>query len=415
MTMEEDGTGELVVALDDAGDGLLVSGGRSVPLAVPGDRVRRDEGSAFIDPVSPERADPPCPLFGACGGCRVQHLGDALYADWKRGRIVTALARKEIAARVGELARSPLASRRRMTLTARDGKAGYFARSTHDIIDVPDCPALAPALNRALPALRAIALAAAAQRGEARLLATLCANGIDVSLAATKPQKSQKSQRGRRGKRPRTVQTLRVPADDPAILRVIEGEEILFARETPHVVFDGVPVELPPGAFLQATREGEHALTEAVLDGVGDAARVFDAFCGLGTFTLPLSRHAAVRAIDGDAPAIAALEAAVRRTTGRKPIETARRDLMRHPLSPAELNAFDAVVFDPPRAGAKALAEALAASTVARIVAVSCEPSTLARDCAILTAAGYRITAVTPVDQFVATAHLEAVAVLRRD
>ncbi|WMS43322.1 hypothetical protein RDV64_02655 [Acuticoccus sp. MNP-M23] len=403
---------QAVVGLDDAGDGILEHGGRPVPLAIPGDRVRRGEGTAVIEPLSANRAEPPCPLFGVCGGCRLQHLGDALYAEWKRGRLLTAMERQGLAAPVAPMVRSPLASRRRLTLTAKGGKVGYFARGTHDIIDVPDCPALAPALNAALPALRDIARTAAGQRGEARLVATLCANGIDVALAAPK---APKPQRARKGRKPRVLQPLRILADDPAIVRVLEGDEILFARETPHVLFGGVPVELPPAAFLQATLEGERALTEAVLAGVGDAPRVFDAFCGLGTFTLPLARRASVLAVDGDPPAIAALDAAVRQVSGAKPITVKRRDLMRDPLNPVELNAFDAVVFDPPRAGAKALADALAASDVPRIVAVSCEPSTLARDCAILTAAGYRIETITPVDQFVATAHLEAVAVLRRD
>ena len=198
-------------------------------------------------------------------------------------------------------------------------------------------------------------------------------------------------------------------------MRLSQGEETLLAREQPTVTLGGVAVPFPPGAFIQATRAGEAALVKAVLAGVGEAKSVLDAFCGLGTFALPLSRTAAVEAVDSDGPAIAALAETARHLKGRRPLAAQRRDLMRHPLGPHELARFDAVVFDPPRAGAKGLAEALAASDVPVVVAVSCEPRTLARDCAILTAGGYQITQVQPVDQFVATAHIEAVAWLRRE
>ncbi len=409
-----------VDALDHAGDGLATVEGRrrAVPFALPGDHVRLGDDTLELVPGSPHRVAPPCPLFSRCGGCRMLHADDALYAAWKVDLLREAFAAAGLAAPIGPMARSPLSGRRRMTMSAKadsqGARAGYFARASHDIVDVERCPALAPALDAALPSLRAIALGAAHAHGEARLVATLCDNGIDVVLD-TPRKKPPKPARGRRKARAAPPPPpLPPPVDDPAILRLTVDAEMRFTREPPTIALGGVAVPFPPGAFIQATSAGEAALTAAVLAGVGTATPVLDAFCGLGTFALPLSRTAAVDAIDSDGPAIAALEAAARHLRGRRPVTAIRRDLMRHPLGPQELARFGAVVFDPPRAGAKALAEALAASTVPVVVAVSCEPRTLARDCAILVQGGYQITQVHPVDQFVATAHIESVAWLRR-
>ncbi|MEO1104143.1 MAG: hypothetical protein AAFW98_10510 [Pseudomonadota bacterium] len=400
-----------VERLDDEGDGLVTVDGaaRAIPLAVPGDTVTFIGGGPQIVPISPARADPVCHLFGRCGGCRVQHLADDAYASWKRDRLVMALMRKGLDVPVAPMARAPLASRRRLTMSAtrRGGTtiAGFFARASHQLVDVPHCPALAPPLGRALPGLRDLLLAAAQKTGEARLTATLCDNGIDAALLTPPTQ-------GRR-KKPKRPPPLM--ADDPAIIRVSLDGETLFQREPPIVCFDGISVPFPPGAFLQASREGEAALLAAVREGVGNPQRVLDAFCGLGTFAVPLSGAASVTAVDIDGPSIGSLESAARHMSGRKALTAMRRNLMRHPLGPAELKGFDAVVFDPPRAGAKGLAASLAASGVPAVVAVSCEPATLARDCAQLVAGGYKITHALPVDQFVATAHIEAVVTLRRD
>lgn len=404
-----------VTALAPSGDGVVVTGEgrRLVPLALPGDRVAITGEEVTIEPASPARVAPPCPVFGVCGGCRMLHADDELYATWKVGLLREAFAAAGLAPPIAPMARSVLPSRRRITLSAKVERgrvrAGYFARASHDIVDVTACPALEPALDAALPAIREIAIAAAHRAGEARLTATLCDNGIDVALAAAPPPRRTKGKAKRRPQHepPPTL-------DHPALVRLSRGGEILLARETPVVALGGVPVAFPPGAFIQATRAGEAALVAAVRDATDGAKTILDAFCGLGTFALPLSQGAAVTAVDVDGPAIAALEEAARHLKGRPPLKAQRRDLMRHPMGPAELAPFEAVVFDPPRAGAKGLAEALAASTVPLVVAVSCEPRTLARDCAILVAAGYEISGVRPVDQFVATAHIEAVATLRR-
>ena len=402
-----------IEALDDRGDGVAIVNGsrRSVPFAAPGDALEIGaDGSANLLASSPERARPPCPLFGHCGGCTHQHLADARYEAWKRGRLVEAFARVGLAPSVEPMVRAPLASRRRATLTARrDGKGvrvGYFARGSHAVVDVPSCPALAPRLGAALPALRDLARQALGDAQEVRMVATLCANGIDAALT-----RSVRRTRGRRG---RDRGGPRLASDAQDVVRISLDGETLIEREAPLVSFTGVEVAFPSGAFLQASAEAEAALQQAVLAATEGARSIADCFSGLGTFALPLARRASVLAVEADGRALEALDGAARRASALRPVRTLRRDLQRHPLAVSELAAFDAVVFDPPRAGAQALARSLGASEVARVVAVSCEPSTLARDCAILVEGGYKITQVLPVDQFVATPHIEAVAVLRR-
>ncbi|RAH99541.1 hypothetical protein DLJ53_23830 [Acuticoccus sediminis] len=350
-----------------------------------------------------------CPLFGRCGGCSALDRPADDYAEAKRAAVVAVLAARGITVPVEPLRRLPFASRRRATFTAVADKAGvrvgYQAARSHEVVDVAACPALDPALAAALPEIRAIGKAAA-EAGKARLTATLCSNGIDLAVTreAPKPPKGGK----RRGKAPRRRPLM---VDAPGILRVTVDGEIAIMREVPAVVFDGVSVPFPPAAFLQASRASETLMVDLVTAAVGDAATVADLFCGLGTFAVPLTRTAKVTAVEIDGPALDALEAGMAHTSGRRGLTAIRRNLMQHPLSPKELNV-DAVVFDPPRAGAEAVATSLARSSVPRIVAVSCEPRTLARDLAILVEGGYTITQVVPVDQFVGTDHIEVVATL---
>jgi 23S rRNA (uracil1939-C5)-methyltransferase len=193
----------------------------------------------------------------------------------------------------------------------------------------------------------------------------------------------------------------------------VDGESITTSG-LPEVDLSGVKVKLPPGAFLQASREAETAMVDLVRDGVGPAKRVADLFAGLGTFTFALARTAAVDAFEADDAALTALAEAARKTPRLKPIRTFARDLFRSPLRPKELAPYDAVVFDPPRAGASGQAKELAASKVSKLVALSCNPGTLARDLRILVDGGYRITRVVPVDQFLFSPHIEVVAHLVR-
>jgi 23S rRNA (uracil1939-C5)-methyltransferase len=198
------------------------------------------------------------------------------------------------------------------------------------------------------------------------------------------------------------------------LARLTRHGEILAQRAPPTVRMSRAQVALPPGAFLQATSAGETALAHLVETHCADAASVADLFCGVGPFALRLARRARVHAVDNDAPAIAALAQAAETTQGLKPIEGEVRDLFRRPLRPDELKSFKAVVFDPPRQGAEAQARALAVSVAPTIVAVSCNPTTLARDARILVDGGYRLARVTPVDQFVYSSHVEVVALFQR-
>ncbi|HZD24921.1 MAG TPA: RNA methyltransferase, partial [Alphaproteobacteria bacterium] len=185
-------------------------------------------------------------------------------------------------------------------------------------------------------------------------------------------------------------------------------------RRPPLIELGGVPVTPPPGAFLQATAEGEAALVRLVSEACAGAGRIADLYAGIGTFSFALARAAPVYAAEQDAAAVAALVAARNGAAGLKQIEAEMRDLVRRPLGPGELARFDAVVFDPPRAGAARQVEELARSKVPLVVAVSCNPATFARDSRTLADGGYRLERVTPVDQFLWSAHVELVATFRR-
>jgi 23S rRNA (uracil1939-C5)-methyltransferase len=259
-----------------------------------------------------------------------------------------------------------------------------------------------------LPAIRDIGADAVATAGRARLVVTLCHNGVDLSVNLDRAP----APKGR-GRRKSAAPPPLMTADERIVRLSVDGETVL-QREAPVVRFDGVDVPFPPATFLQASLEGESALQELVLGAAKGAEVALDAFCGLGTFAIPLTRFARVTAVEVDGDALAALSAGHARASGRKAVASLKRDLMRHPLGPEELRGYDVAVFDPPRAGAEGLARSLAAAAIPRIVAVSCEPVTLARDCAILAEAGYTITQATPVDQFVGTDHIEVVAILER-
>jgi 23S rRNA (uracil1939-C5)-methyltransferase len=226
-------------------------------------------------------------------------------------------------------------------------------------------------------------------------------NGLDLALATHRPH-------------PGVIAALAAIAADNGIARIAVNGDVAVQRSAPVLPLAGVDVVPPPGAFVQAAETAEQDITRLLLGAIGKSRRVADLFCGLGTFTFAIARHARVLAVDGDAAAVAALGAAALRAQGLKPIETRTRDLFREPLSARELKGFDAVVFDPPRAGAKAQAAHLARSDVGLVAAVSCDPGTLARDVRILVDGGYHLESVTPIDQFLYSAHVEAVAVLRR-
>jgi 23S rRNA (uracil1939-C5)-methyltransferase len=407
-----------IAALGAQGDGVAETdaGTRYVAFALPGERVAPGASGLprLLSAPSPDRVEPPCRHFGVCGGCVAQHMGARLYAEWKRGVVVAALRRRGLAPPVDPLRRIPPGTRRRAVLTARrqDGPAragvvlGYHRRKSADLVDIEECPVLASAIAASLPALRAVAALLAAPEVRLTVLATPV--GLDVAAETG----------GRRTARAAIAELGRIAVRHGLARVSIDGETVL-ALAAPTLRLGGAEVAVPPAAFVQAAEPSEAAMRElvtAALVRLEPRARlVADLFCGLGTFTFALARRARVLAVDGDAAAVAALVGAARHAQGLKPIEAKVRDLFREPLSPKELEPFDAVVFDPPRAGASRQAQALARSRVATVIAVSCDPGTLARDLQTLAqSGGYTIESVTPIDQFVFSAHVEAVAVLRR-
>ncbi len=378
-----------------------------IAYALPGERVRaaidgRHARVLEVIEASPERVAPFCPHFTRCGGCAMQHWCEDAYRDWKRELVVKALANRGIGADVGDLIDAHGAGRRRMKLTADREGAGFLAARSHDIVAIERCPAAVPELAPA-PAIAAdLGRALAAQRRGIGVWLTATGNGIDVAVEA-----------GLRAL-PGLERRLADIAARHDLARLSLDGEIVVQRRPPLVRFGDVAVELPPGGFLQATAAGEAALAQRVIDTAAGARRIADLFCGAGPFSLRLARTATVTAFDLDRGGVAALDQAWRRATGLKPVTARPRDLFRNPLRAHELDGLDAVVFDPPRQGAEAQCRHIARSRVPVVIAVSCEPASLARDLAILCEGGYSVEEVTPVDQFKWTAHVETVAVLRR-
>jgi 23S rRNA (uracil1939-C5)-methyltransferase len=394
-----------------------------VPFAVPGDRLRvritgrRGDGLVGTPDEWLEqapRAAPPCPHFGACGGCQLQHLPPAQYAAWKREQVVAALAQRGLAGiEVAPLIRVHPGGRRRARFAfVRQGamvRLGFRERSRDRIVDVGVCPVLMPPLVALLPPLRALLARLDLLRRSGELEATASMSGIDLQImAAHQP-----------GLADREALAAFAAAHDLA--RITWGPdansepEPIVQRRAPTVAFGQVQVELPPGAFLQATEAVEAAIRRAVDEALGEARHIADLYAGCGTFGLPLAvARRTVHAVERDAAMLAALERAARQAGLATRLTTERRDLQRAPLAGAELAAFDAVVVDPPRAGARAQAEALAASRLRRLAMVSCHPATFARDARLLADGGWRCSRVQPIDAFLWSSRIELVGAFVR-
>jgi len=392
------------------GDG--VAGDRFVPLTLPGEVVEIEGEAERVLPsriigASPDRVVPPCPHFGTCGGCALQHWASAPYLAWKRDIVIATLAQHGLHPEVAPTIDAQGEGRRRVTFHARRGmgprlEVGFAAARSHAIIAIDACPLLAPTLHTALPAARLLARALEGVGKPIDIQVTATIQGLDVDLRGP----------GKLGEKDRL--RLIEAANAASLARLTNHGDLVMQREPPAVLIDGIRVHLPPGAFLQATDAGEDILGRLVLEGVGKARSVADLFCGVGPFALRLARQAKVRAVDSDAGAVAALAQAVRMASGLKPIQAEVRDLFRRPLMVSDLKGLDAVVFDPPRAGAEVQARTLGKADVGRIVAVSCNAGSFARDACILIAAGWKLGTVTPIDQFKWSAHVELVATFSR-
>jgi 23S rRNA (uracil1939-C5)-methyltransferase len=396
------------------GDGIAQGpeGPLFVPFTLPGELVRvevpangtRAETVEVLEP-SRERHVPICRYFGTCGGCALQHMEAQAYLGWKRGLVVAGLAARGLDAPVEPVRAVPPASRRRATFalgrTAQGPAFGYRAARSHAIVDIAACPVLSPAIAGRLPALKSALAPLLGGRREARITVTEAEQGLDVVVEGIRPS-------------PGLMAKLAAAGAAFGAARITLDSESLTLSGAATVSLSGAQVNLPPGTFLQATRESEAVLVGLVKDGMQGATLVADLFAGLGTFTFALAASAAVDAFEQNNDASAGLAEAARATPRLKPVRSFTRDLFRVPLTSRELARYDAVVLDPPRAGAKAQAEALAVSKVAKVVMVSCDPGTCARDLRLLVDGGYRITRVVPVDQFLFSQHIELVAELER-
>lgn len=409
-------TDELDVTIDTLGhlgDGVADVNGVQVfvPLTLAGERVTirpTTEGRAdllrILEPSS-SRIKPPCKHYGQCGGCALQHVAPALYATWKREQVIAALSSRGIDVEVDPLVTANAATRRRAAFAATRTKKGvtlgYYGRASHNIISIEHCPLVTPEIEESLAALAEVVMPGLSRKGRASLLVTSTETGLDVAVTGGKeapdgPLRSDLAQR----------------AASADLARLTWDGDILSERRAPVVSMSGIKVTPPPGAFLQATQQGQDNLTRLVLEGVGEAKRIVDLFSGCGTFTAALAVKASVLGVESEVKSVAAIDRAIREqgpAKKLKPVSFLTRDLFRRPLHMSELLKVDAVVFDPPRAGATAQCEMLARSSVPVIIGVSCNPATFARDARTLIDGGYRLARVTPVDQFLWSPHIELV------
>lgn len=440
----------LAVPLDAEGRPGPVDAGVHVPFVLPGETIRfRDDGLdddgldddglgardqaawacgdarqalTVVVEASARRAEPVCQHFGACGGCSMQHAAPDLYASWKADLVRSAFAQRGLAVDLSPMVAVGHGARRRVVLTATRGQGaqqrprsgttaanagcvvGFHATGSHTVVAIEMCPVADASISRALPRLRDLARRLLTGHEALRLSILAADNGLCVDVTGCERLLGAELRA-----------ELAALAKSADLLRLTVNSDPVALLVRPVVRFGKAEVVPPPGAFLQAARPAEDAMAQVVVGSLPKKAkRAADLFAGLGALTFPLAERVPVFACDSAADALGALETAARAASGLKTIETRRRDLIAEPLSRKELEPFDLVVFDPPRAGAKAQAEALAKSQVPVVVAVSCNPATLARDVRTLVDGGYRLESVTPIDQFLYSHHVEAVAVLKR-
>ncbi len=394
---------EPIIRLAAKGDGVTASG-RHVAGAVPGDVV--DE-SGHVTP-GPHHVAPACRHFGTCGGCQLQHADDAALADFVKDRVVNAAKGQGLEPEeLLPVHLSPPHSRRRAGLhglrTARGAVLGYREGGSHRIVDLAECPVLHPALAALIAPLRAF-VAAHGPKGMVGIDLTLADQGVEASLVHFPLD----------GLGP-TEAALDF-ARDQGLARLSfdqgYGAEIIWEPDPATVTLAGVAVPLPPGAFLQATADAEARMVADAAEWLSGARIVADLFAGLGTFAFGLLEGRKVLAVEAERAAHLACKAGGAQAEGR--VLALHRDLFRSPLQPEELNRFDAVLLDPPRAGARAQVAEIARSTVGRVVYVSCNPSSWARDAATLAEAGFRLVKLRPVGQFRWSSHVELASYFER-
>lgn len=403
-----------------------------VDCVLPGDDVRvalrqkRGDGYGaelleLIARSAPASA-PRCSHYESCGGCALQHLDDDSYRNWKRQKALTAVQRagldpEEADKLVEDVEISPPASRRRagfaVHVSGSGVHVGFHGRFSHTVIDITDCAVLHPDLMAFRDAFADFLGTCDRDAAKAvkEVFVTRADNGLDVVIhASVEPGLDMR-------------QDLAEFAENLDLARLSwkvgdANDEPVAARRTPSVAFEGIDVPVPPAGFLQATRDGERSLTNAIKVALQriPARHVADLFCGIGSFTFALALGGDRRnvvAVESDPRAVRSLQYAVGQSSS--PIKVVERDLFRRPFDKADLSGLDLVLFDPPRAGALAQCENLAIDGPEWVIAVSCNPATFSRDIRVLRNGGYELTRVVPVDQFLWSSHLEMFAILHRN
>jgi 23S rRNA (uracil1939-C5)-methyltransferase len=403
-----------ITELGSQGDGIAEHAGQKVfvPRTLPGETVTVElEGKRArlleVTSSSPDRVAQRCPHYGECGGCSLQHMADGKYLEFKRSQVATALSMMGIDAPVDPIVPITPRTRRRAAFAAYRSPGGivvgFHGQRSHHITAIRDCPVITLGLQELLPKVERLAAIAAPRKDALTVTVTETPAGFDVALNGADKDFSADT-------RVKLVQT----AQAIGLARIsVNGDVVMEARKP------GIPAGrafmIPPaGGFLQATGPSEAMMVELVKNAVGNARKVVDLYSGSGTFSLPLAETATVHAVEVGADALAALTQAARSAPGLKPVTTETRDLSRRPLIADELKRFDAAVIDPPYAGAEVQCVQLAKSGVKRIAMVSCNAQTFARDLKLLMAGGYKVKRITPVDQFLWSAHIEIVAALER-
>ena len=395
------------------GDGIANFHGKRiyVPFALAGERV-----SAFVTGsrarlhkilrASSDRVEPQCKYHGKCGGCAVQHLNFRMYSKWKRQVIVNALTNRQIEAPVEHLIDGHGNGRRRVALHVHrvngQSRVGFMQARSHNLVKIRRCPILAPELVKATDIALDISGHLLDSVKALNIQLTVSETGLNCNVIGA-------------GKLNLSARTgLSDCAIDYDLARLSVDDDVISERRAPILTFGAGKVVLPPRSFLQATFAGEEILSNIVLEGVNGLNRIADLYCGLGPFSMRMAAHSSVSSFDNDEMSISALRKAANKLQGHKPVMANVRDLSENPLHKSELDNFDAVVFDPPRAGAKSQVKELAVSRVSRVIAVSCNVVTFARDASILIDGGYRLNKVVPVDQFRFTGHVEMVGIFER-
>ena len=408
-----------IARMGHQGDGIAETpnGFVFVPGALPGEvisaEVRDGRVEAFdLIEASPDRRPIHSETYAECGVAPMQHWADEPYLAWKRDIVIQTLAREGIETEVEATVAVPQASRRRLALHARSGPGGrvllgFKARRSWRLVELTDCPVSDPALTAALPALARVAAPFLGHPKSAPTLhVTLTDTGLDVDVTGVEKKSGGLTA-------DMTARAIAAAAEAGLARLSLDGDTLVMARQ-PRITFGRASVPLPPASFLQAAPAAEAAMVSRAVEAVRGAKKVADLFCGAGTFTFPLAEVASVMAADSSAASIAALKAGVATAQGLKTIEAQARDLFRRPLSPYDLKGCEAVVIDPPRAGALEQTQQLPGTKAGVVVGVSCNPQTFARDARILIDGGFLLDKVTPVDQFLWSTHVELVGVFRR-